>query len=169
MQNKAQRYVEGDQTFDGRPCKAYVLSKPDQSDASLKNDKQRQLFYLDQQSRLVRVVSQAREGDGWKTTQYNTIGYDEPLGSAFFQPNFAKDLKIVDADAMSAPSEPTKPDGAILTYEVDSGAKNTDATTVDMDKLLRVVDLRLNCGAERLAVVRRLGDRRIEVCAYAAR
>ena len=163
LQNKAQRYPEGDQTFDGRPCKAYVLTKSDRSDSSLKTDKLRQLFYLDQQSRLVRVVSQEREGDRWKTTQFNTIGYDEPLGSAFFQPNFGKDLKIVDADANPAQSEPAKPEGAVLTYEVDPRSKHAGTTTVDMDKLLRVVDVRLNGGAERLAVVRKLDDRRIEV------
>jgi len=89
LQNKGQRYPEGDQTFDGRPCKAYLLTKSNQSDLFPKVDKKlRQLFYLDPQSRLVRVVSQERDGDGWSVTMFNTIGYDEPLGSAFFQPDF---------------------------------------------------------------------------------
>jgi len=159
LQNNAQRYPEGDQTFDGQPCKAYVLSKSNQSNLSLKNDKLRQLFYLDPQSRLVRVVSQERDGDGWNVKMFNTIGYDEPLGAAFFRPDFGKDVKIVDADAKP---EPTKPEGPVLTYEVDLNSKHAD-TTVDMDRLLRVVDLRLDGGAERLAVVRKLDGRRIEV------
>ena len=37
------------------------------------------------------------------------------------------------------------------------------ATTVDMDKLLRMVDVRLNGGTDPLATVRKLNDRRIEV------
>ncbi len=61
LQNGGLRYPEGDQTFDGQPCKAYVLGSSDQADLQLKTAKlrpvHRQLFYLDQQSRLVRVVT----------------------------------------------------------------------------------------------------------------
>ncbi len=151
LQNHGQSYPEGDQVFDGQPCKAYLS----------KTDKRRQLYYLDQQSRLVRVVSQEQEGDRWNTTQFNTIGYDKPLDSALFQPNFGKDFKIVDADAK--PAKPTKPEGQVLIYEVDPNSKPANTTTIDMDKLLKVVDGRLNAGSEKLAVVRKLDDRRIEV------
>jgi hypothetical protein len=162
LQNNGQRYPEGDQTFDGRPCKAYLLTKSDRSGVLPKADKLRQLFYLDEQSRLLRVVSQERDGNGWNATQFSTFGYDEPLGSAFFQPNFGKDMKIVDA-AKPATSEPTSPEGPILTYEVDPNSHSARTTAVDMDKLLRVINARLNGGAEKLAVVRKLNDRRIEV------
>jgi hypothetical protein len=158
LQNNVQRYPEGDQTFDGQPRQAYM----DRSALSSKTAKRRELYYLDQQSRLVRVVRQERDGDGWSTTQLSTIAYDEPLGAAFFQPNYGKDFKIVDADAQPARPEPAKPEGPALTYQIDPDSKHAD-TPVDMDRLLKVVDLRLNGGAERLAVVRKLDDRRIEV------
>jgi hypothetical protein len=163
LQNNGRRYPEGDQTFDGRPCKAYLLTKSGQSDVPSKADKLRQLFYLDQQSRLVRLMSQVRDGNGWNATQFSTFGYDEPLGSAFFQPNFGKDFKIVDADAKPVKSQPTNPEGPVLTYHVDPKSKSARTTAVDMDKLLEVVNARLNAGSEKLAVVRNLDDQRIEV------
>ena len=158
LQNNVQRYPEGDQTFDGQPRKAYM----DRSALSSKTANRRDLYYLDQQSRMVRVVRQERAGDRWNTTQFSTFEYDEPLGAVFFRPDFGKDVKIVDADAKSAKPERAKPEGPVLTYEVDPNFKRAD-TPIDMDRLLKVIDLRLNGGAERLAVVRRLDDRRIEV------
>ncbi len=82
---------------------------------------------------------------------------------AFFRPHFGKDFKIVDAGAKPAKPEATKPEGPVLVYEVDSKSMPAGATTVDMDKLLRTVDVRLNGGNEPLAAVRKLNDRRIEV------
>jgi hypothetical protein len=163
LQNNTRRYPEGDQTFDGRPCKAYLLTKSGRSDVSSKADKLRQLFYLDQQSRLVRLVSQVRDGNGWNATQFSTFGYDEPLGSAFFQPDFGKDVKVVDADTKPVKPQPTSPEGPVLTYQVDPKSKSARTTAVNMDKLLEVVNARLNVGPEKLAVVRNLDDRRIEV------
>jgi hypothetical protein len=159
LQNNVQRYPEADQTFDGQPRQAYV----DRSALTSKTAKQRELYYLDQQSRLVRAVKQERDGDRWNTTHFSTIGYDEPLGTAFFQPNFGKEFKIVDADGKPAKSEATKPEGPTLTYEVDPKSEHVGTTTIDMDKVLKVVDLRLNGGVEKLAVVRKLDDQRIEV------
>ena len=64
LQDDGQRYPEGDQTLNGQPCKAYVLKGSDRSDLGLKSDEARrayrQFFYLDQQSRLVRVVTEER-------------------------------------------------------------------------------------------------------------
>ena len=152
LRNNGRRYPEGDQTLDGQPCSAYLS----------KSDKWRQLYYLDQRSRLVRVVSQERNGDRWNTTQFSTIGYDEPLDSALFQPNSGKVSEILGADTKRVKPGPTKPEGPVLVYEVDPSSKLA-GTTVDMDKLVRVVDLRLNGGAEALTTVRKLDDRRIEV------
>lgn len=163
LQKDGQRYPEGDQTFDGQRCKAFLLTKSDRSQPSLETGKLRQLFYLDQQSRLVRVESQAKDGDRWKTKQFNTIRYDEPFDSALFQPNFGKDFKIVDAGVKSTRPEATKPEGPVLIYQFDPNYKTADTTMVDMDKLLRAVDIRLNGGAEKLAAVRKLNDRQIEV------
>ncbi len=53
--------------------------------------------------------------------------------------------------------------GRGIIYEVDPNSKPANTTTIDMDKLLKVVDGRLNAGSEKLAVVRKLDDRRIEV------
>ena len=58
---------------------------------------------------------------------------------------------------------PEKPVGPVLIYEVDPGSAPADATAPDMDKLLKVVDRRLNSGTEKLARVRKLDDGRIEV------
>ena len=161
LQNHGQRYPDGDQTFDGQPYKAY------RCDVSSKTGDRRELTYLDQRSRLVRVVSQEREGDRWNTSQFCTFAYDEPLDSALFHPNFDKDSKIVNADAKSAKpdrtAKPAKPEGPVLIYEVDPNSKPGNATTAGMDKLLKVVEARLNGGAEKLAAVRKLDDRRIEV------
>jgi hypothetical protein len=161
LQNHGQRYPQSDQTFDGQSCEAY-LKKSGPPELRIKSDKLRQVYYLDPQSRLVRVVTQERDGDRWNTTQFNTIGYDEPLGLAFFQPHFGKEFKIVDAGAKPGKPEAAKPEGAVLIYEVDPKSIPAGAT-VDMDELLRTVDVRLNGGAEGLAAVRKLNDRRIEV------
>jgi hypothetical protein len=158
-----QRYPEGDRAFDGQPCKAYLPKMPGVSDLSLKNAKWRELFYLDQRSRVVRVVRQERDGDRWNTTAFSTIAYDEPFDPALFQPNFGADFKIVDADAKPVDPEPAKPARLVLIYEIDRSSKPAGTATVDMDRLLRVVDVRLNGGTERLAAVRKLDDRRIEV------
>jgi hypothetical protein len=158
LQNNVQRYPEGDQTFDGQPRRAYM----DRSALSSKTADRRELYYLDQQSRMVRLVRQERGGDRWNTTQFSTFEYDEPLGAAFFLPNFGKDVKIVDTDAKPVEPEPAKPEGSVLTYKIDPDSKQADAP-VDMDRLLKVIDLRLNGGAERLATVRKLDDKRIEV------
>ncbi len=161
LQNHGQRYAEGDQTFDGQPCKAY------RCDLSSKTGNRRELTYLDQQSRLVRVVSQERDGDRWNTSQFCTIVYDESLDSALFQPSFDKGSKIVDADTKSAKPDRTaksiKPEGPVLIYEIDPNSKPANPTASGIQKLLKVVEARLNGGAEKLAAVRKLDDRRIEV------
>ena len=53
--------------------------------------------------------------------------------------------------------------GPVLIYEVDSTSTPAGSSAPDMDKLLKVIDLRLNTGAEKLAQVRKLDDGRIEV------
>ncbi|MEN6557198.1 MAG: hypothetical protein ABFC54_03360 [Thermoguttaceae bacterium] len=161
LRNNSRRYPDGDQTFGGQRCKAYVRLNLNLS----KSGTWRELFYLDQQSRLVRFVRQSREGDRWNTTQFNTIAYDEPFDSALFQPNFGKDFKVVDADADTKLVKPERvnPEGPVLIYEIDERSRSADTATVDLDRLLRAVDGRLNGGSHRLAAIRRLDDRRIEV------
>ena len=54
------------------------------------------------------------------------------------------------------------PQGPVLVYEVDPDSP-TPVQIVDMDKLAQAIDRRLNTAWNRLAQVRRLDDRRIEV------
>ncbi|MEN6407080.1 MAG: polysaccharide biosynthesis/export family protein [Thermoguttaceae bacterium] len=68
------------------------------------------------------------------------------------------------------PSENSRPlahgpstSGAVLVYEMDPSSASAGSPAPDMDKLLNVIDLRLNAGVEKLAQVRKLDDRRIEV------
>ncbi len=162
LQSHGQRFTEADQTLNGESCKAYLSGTPGRNvPAGSKTDNQRQLYYLDPQSRLVRVTSQEREGDRWNTTQFNTIAYDEPLDVAWFQPQFGKEFQIVETGPEAAKPE-TKPKGAVLVYQVDPKSVPVGAT-IDMDRLLRAVDLRLNGGNERLAAARKLDGQRIEV------
>ena len=156
LQNHVNRYPEADQALDGQPCKAY-LPKTSAS------DKQRELIYLDEQTRVVRVMKQQRVGDRWKTTTFSAVAYDEPFDRTLFQPNFGKDFKILEADAKPADSTPKNPEGPTLVYEVDRRFTPDAAKNVDVDRLLDVVNARLNGGAEKLATVRKLNDRRLEV------
>ncbi|MEN6366184.1 MAG: polysaccharide biosynthesis/export family protein [Thermoguttaceae bacterium] len=55
------------------------------------------------------------------------------------------------------------PSGAVLVYEVEPSSTSAGASASDTDKLLKVMDLRLNAGSKKLAQVRKLDDRRIEV------
>ena len=163
LQSHGQRFPEADQTFSGDACKAYMAGQPGKSaGGASKVGTRRQLYYLDPQSRLVRMASQEQEGDRWKTTRFYTVAYDEPLDAAFFQPHFGKEFKIVEAGTKGAKPGAAKPKGAVLVYQVDPKSVPV-GTTVDMDRLLRVVDLRLNGGVERLAAVRKLDGQRIEV------
>ena len=50
-----------------------------------------------------------------------------------------------------------------MTYEVDPGSASAGASALDMDKLLKAIDQRLNAGPEKLAQVRKLDDGQIEV------
>ena len=100
LQDHGRRYPEGDQTLDGQACKAYLLGSENKADLRVKTDepeKHRQIFYLDEHNRLVRIESQERQDDHWKTTLFTTIAFDEPFKAALFQPNFGKDVKVVEA------------------------------------------------------------------------
>ncbi len=157
LKGKVERYAEGDQTFDDRPCKAYL------SKAWSRTDKQRELFYLDPQFRIVRVERQERDDDRWKTTSLSTVAYDESFEPALFQPDFGKDFRIVDANASFGTPETKKPEGPSLIYEVEPKSESVNIADIDMDRIVKALDMRLNSGAERLANLRRLADRRIEV------
>jgi hypothetical protein len=161
LQASGRRWPEGDRTFDGEPCKAYLQGKPDRGDRWSMRDKRRQLFYLDPQSRLVRVDSQERTKDLWNTVQINTINYDEPFSPAIFEPKFGKDFKVIDADAR--PFESTTPQGPVLVYDVENSTVEGKANATDMSRILNMVEWRLNGGSEKLAVVQRLDDQRIKI------
>jgi SecD/SecF fusion protein len=62
-----------------------------------------------------------------------------------------------------APAVADEAKPASLIYQVDPNKSPADWTAADMDRLLKVVDLRLNAGPEKLAKVRKLDDRQIEV------
>lgn len=163
LQDNCRRYPEADQAFNGVSCKAYLfVEKPSAKATAGRNSGELQhLYFVDPQSRLVRIVRQERAGDHWVTVILNTCDYDEPLDAALFQPHFGKDLQVVEAGTEAA-KPAVKPEGAVLVYQVDPKSVPVGAT-VDMDRLLRGIDLRLNGGSERLAAVRKLDDRRIEV------
>ncbi len=110
---------------------------------------------------------QEREGTSWRTTTLIIYKYDEPLDPALFQPTFGKDVKIVDADEERAKAmqtaQRTKPEGPVLIYEIEPQSGPAGVAASDMELLLKVFDRRLNAGTDKLAVVRKLDDRRIEV------
>jgi hypothetical protein len=141
--------------------------------------------YLDRQSRLVRTVIQARVGDRWEDKYLSIIRYDEHFGPTLFQPDFrvqveklafdenrsiqewcrqhvTSDVKILDADAERA-KEAIKPQGPVLVYEIDPKSRAAGITGADMDNLVKIVGGRLNAGPEKLATVRKLDDRRLEI------
>jgi hypothetical protein len=156
LQNHCHRYPEGDQTFDGQPCRAYLATNVD--------GRTRLVHYLDQQSRLARTVTQEQQDAGWRTTTLVVYKYDEPLDPAMFRLTFAKNTKIVDADAERAKAaQATKPEGPVLICEIEPQAGPAAVAASDMEGLLKIFDRRLNAGTDKLAVVRKLDDRRIEV------
>jgi hypothetical protein len=157
FKGNVQRYPEGDQTFGDQSCKAYLPKTWSGTDIL------RELFFLDEQSRIVRAERQEQDDDRWKTTFLSTIAYDESFDSALFQPNFGKEFKIVDANAQSGTPEAEKPKGPVLVYKVEPKSKSADMTGSDMDRAVKSIDMRLNGGTEKLADVRKLNDRRIEV------
>jgi hypothetical protein len=174
LQDECQRYPKGDKTFDGQPCKAYLVVKlgrylnaAQYHDASSLPVDFRLILYLDQQSRLVRDERQDRRDNSWTTTGFHVIQYDETLDPAVFEPNFGKDVKIVDVDVEFPKPEqsvtPAKPQGPVLVYEVDPKSKPAGMTAAEMDNLVKVVDGRINAGTEKLAIVRKLDDRRLEI------
>lgn len=59
--------------------------------------------------------------------------------------------------------KPDEMQGPVLIYGVDHGFVSAGTATPDMDRLLEVVERRLNSGPQRLARVRRLDSDRIEV------
>jgi hypothetical protein len=162
LQNDGEHDPQADRTFDDQPCKAYVLKPSDRSNLRLKGDTTRQVYYLDQQSRLVRVVTEERIDSRWKTTWFSTIAYDEPLGAAFFRPHFGKEFSTVEAGAEAAKPDQRTPAGPVLVYEIMPNP-GPAGTAVDIDKVLRVVDARLRAGLDRLAAVRKLDEQRLEV------
>ena len=102
LQDQYERYPAGDKAIDGIPCKAYRMNKYDRYGEKLKAEfasgKTQWLKYIDQQSRLVRSENQIKENDQWKTRGFESVAYDEPLDQAIFQPNFGKDVRIIDTD-----------------------------------------------------------------------
>jgi len=72
-------------------------------------------------------------------------------------------LMLLPPTLYAAPAAVDKDKPGVLIYEVNP--KSTPATVkpADMEKFLKVVDQRLNAGPEKLAKVRKLDDRRIEV------
>jgi hypothetical protein len=51
----------------------------------------------------------------------------------------------------------------VLIYQINPTSASAPLTAADVEKILKVVDQRLNAGKEKLAAVKRLDDRRIEV------
>ena len=55
-------------------------------------------MYIDPQSRPIRSEGQTKENNQWKTEHFVCVKYNEPIDPILFQPNFSKDVKIIDAD-----------------------------------------------------------------------
>ena len=101
LQKEYEPYPKADRMIEGRACKAYLLTKLDRyADSSLKAGQRRLLIFLDEESRLVRTVTELRDGDDWRTESFSDLKYDEPVNRALFQPNFGDGIKVVDADAV---------------------------------------------------------------------
>ena len=63
--------------------------------------------------------------------------------------------------AVPAAADEEKP--GVLIYQVEPKSPGGDVTAADVEKLLKVVEKRLDAGPDKLATVRKLDDRRIEV------
>jgi len=72
-------------------------------------------------------------------------------------------LALLPPTLCAAPAVADEEKPGLLIYQVDSKLASAPVTAADMEKLLKVVDQRLNGGPEKLAKVRKLDDRRIEV------
>jgi hypothetical protein len=59
--------------------------------------------------------------------------------------------------------KPVEPQGPKLIYEFDSSGVPAEMTASIMDIVMKVADRRLNAGKEKLAVIRKLTDRQLEV------
>ena len=101
LQSEYTRDSQDDRTINGEPCQAYRLTKLDRyTDPKLKSGQIRIVVYLNAQSRPSRSENRWKEGDQWKTKSFITFEYDKPIDRALFEPNFGKDVKMVDADAV---------------------------------------------------------------------
>jgi hypothetical protein len=93
-------YAAGDQIVDGRPCHAFLRTKVgDQWDRALKARGERMVLLLDDQSRVARIVTEARSQDRWVARIISDWKYDIPLDRSLFQPRFPADVRVVDAAA----------------------------------------------------------------------
>jgi Subtilase family len=102
LQDEYERYPIGDKVIDGKPCKAYMPLKLDKYPEPLKSDlakgKRRKILYVDQQISLFHSITQIKENGQYRTEHILSFKFDEPFDPALFQPNFGKDVKIVDGD-----------------------------------------------------------------------
>jgi hypothetical protein len=69
-------------------------------DPAFKSGKKRLRILLDDQSRIVRAFMEDRSDDHWVVQLTFHWTYDVPVDGALFQPRFADDVKMVDADAV---------------------------------------------------------------------
>jgi len=101
LRNEFERCPASDQTIDGQPCKAYLLTKFDRCAGTkeLTSGKMRLMVFLDPQVRPVRTEYQWRDDGRYITKGFASTKYDEPINAALFKPDFGKDVRIVDADA----------------------------------------------------------------------
>jgi hypothetical protein len=103
---KMDRYPDADQTVDGEPCNAYLLTYVYPAgypvNPQRKNDRRRSLILLDGQSRIIRSLSKTQSNDGWKVQATTDWKYDEPVDRSLFQPKFGDNVRIVDADHVFA-------------------------------------------------------------------
>ena len=61
------------------------------------------------------------------------------------------------------PEKPAEPQGPKLIYEIDPKTTPGELTDAVMDNVMQVVERRLNIGVEKIAIVRKLDERRLEI------
>lgn len=100
LRNEFERCPASDQTIDGQPCKAYLLTKLDRvaGTRELTSGQMRLMVFIDPQAKLVRAEYQWREDGRYITKGFASVKYDEPMDPSLFQPDFGKNVKIVNAD-----------------------------------------------------------------------
>ena len=98
---QVKRDAKADEVVDGQRCKAFVVTNlANAVDPTFKAGKRRLRVLLDDQSRIMRAFMEVRTDDHWAAQLTFNWKYDVPVDPGLFEPHFADDVRIADADAV---------------------------------------------------------------------